>query len=97
MPGKILKDIINEKRGKTSSNSILREMKGRLKKKKKMAEGFGPIYKDGKIAPGYEGLGPKYEKDLGPMKQMPKKPIKKKKIVPKQKYKPEAPGKRYYA
>ena len=63
----------------------------------KFAEGFGPIYKDGKIAPGYEGLGPKRQKDLGPLKKMPKSP---RKIKPnKWKGTPEKfyPGKKYYA
>ena len=52
-------------------SSLKEKFKEMLKKKKKTAEGFGPIYKDGKIVPGYEGLGPKYEKELK-MKVMPR-------------------------
>ena len=33
-------------------------------KYKKMVEGFGPIYKKGKTAPGYENLGPEEEKNI---------------------------------
>jgi hypothetical protein len=39
--------------------------------KRKKAEGFGPVYYKGKIAPGFEGLGPTYEKDSKPV-HMPK-------------------------
>ncbi len=67
--------------------------------RKRIAEGFGPVYEKGVIAPGYEGLGPKFEKDLGPMIKMKSTP--RKQIIPKkkeQKYRtPPAKGKRHFA
>ena len=50
------------------------------KTKKKLAQGFSPIYYKGKITPGTKGLGPENEKDIKlkimPMrkKQLPKVP-----------------------
>ncbi len=35
-----------------------------ISKKKKLAEGFGPIYEKGKIVPKYKGLGSTNEKDI---------------------------------
>ena len=67
------------------------------KKRRKVAEGFGPVYEKGKIVPGFEGLGPKYEKDLGPMKKMPRTPKEKKKAPKNNGYfEPRRPGKRYF-
>jgi len=52
-------------------------------RKKKLAEGFGPIYKNGIITPETKNLGPKYEKDVR-LKVMEEKTkaIKKKPKVP---------------
>ena len=53
-------------------------------KKKKLAEGLSPNYKNGRITPETRGLGPEYEKDLKfeIMKKEIKKPVPKKKKWP---------------
>ncbi len=75
--------------------------------RKKLAEGFSPVYdKRGKILPGFEGLGPTYNR--GKFKQVPKTPrtptpkrtpFKMPTWSPKRTpfIKPHKTGKRYYA
>jgi hypothetical protein len=65
------------------------------KSTRKIAEGFGPVYKDGKIAPGFEGLGPKYITPSTPAPRTPK--IQKKAPQRSPFMRPRSPGKRYYA